>query len=180
MSPLLRTASIEGRQGRGTGLWRNTEEITNSTPPAHQLPPLPNTHPKTPSWILRFPLPQHFTDQEADLLGPKPPFVARVSQSRSPGPGSIPTPKVRRVAGAEAGLLVSPTPTFLLPGLAPLELRGNSEGRYDCILAWPRQDSPLGLGTPPEQLEEQPRLHPTPGPSFPISITRVAGTGETE
>lgn len=73
--------------------------------------------------------------------------------------------------------MASANPTFLLPGLAPLELRGNSEGSYDCILAWPRQDSPPGLGTPPEQLEKQLGLQ---FPIFPISATRVAGTGETE
>lgn len=130
----LRTAWMEGRQEQG--LRGNMVKKLLTAP--HPPPSCSHTPPSRPELLpdsLASPSPNTLWTRKRRHTSiariETPPFMARVSQSRSPGfAPSSPSRYSWSGRGLRAGFLASsPQPPALL-GLAPSELRGSNRGRH--------------------------------------------------
>lgn len=174
------------RGGGGT----HDGKIVNSTAPPHLAPPtLPSSRPELLPDSLASPSPNTLwtrKQRHPSTAGVEnPSFVVRVSQSRSPGLGSIfPLKVCLEQQGAEAGFPPLPNPRTSGPGSFRTE--GQQQGEACPVSSPSRTPYPKGPGTLPVQPGKRLHLHPTPwtgmslptsGCSFSISAIRTGASG---
>lgn len=162
----LRTARMEGRQEQG--LWGNMgKKLLTAHHPLPSPSDAPHCRPELFPGALASPSPNTpWTRKQShpSIAGIEtPPFVVGVSQSRSPGFGSILPFKVclaEQGGGAELDCWPSLPPPTLPEDLTPSELRGCSRGRHAQCPRLPGHLSRTWSSTGPGTILLQPGIKP--------------------